>query len=221
MLPSPSAIILEFFSASQMYLQNAWFTLYEIGLGFMLALVIAVPLAIMIVYSDILQNTVYPILVVLQSVPKVALAPLIVMWFLRVNMTLPIIIVTFLICFFPIVVDTTTGLMTISSELMDLARSLRAPAYRIFFKMRLPNALPNFFAGVKVAVTFAVVGAVVGEFVGGNKGLGYLILFLSSQMITKGVFVSLALLSLMGVCLFEIVALIEKATIPWAYYKEE
>ena len=220
-LPSPSSIIEEASTAIGLYLDHTYFTLYEVAVGFALSLGLGVPLAIAIVYSRFLQNTLYPILVILQSVPKVALAPLIMMWFFRMHPVMPVIIITFLISFFPIVVDTATGLMTISSELMDLARSLKAPQSRIFFKVRLPNALPHFFAGIKVAITLAVVGAVVGEFVGGNKGLGYLILFASSQLLTKSVFVSLALLSLMGVALFALVVGLEKITIPWAYYQEE
>ncbi len=220
-LPPPSSIIEEAASAIDLYLDHTYFTLYEVGVGFGLSLAFGIPTAIAIVYSRFLQNTLYPILVVLQSVPKVALAPLIMMWFFRIHQVLPVIIITFLISFFPIVVDTSTGLMTISRELMDLARSLGAPQSRIFFKLRLPNSLPHFFAGVKVAITLAVVGAVVGEFVGGNKGLGYLILFASSQLLTKSVFVSLALLSAMGIALFALVVLIERITIPWAYYQEE
>ena len=220
-LPAPSSIVEEGLADWQLYLEHTYYTLYEVAVGFTLSVVTGIPLAMLIVYSRLLQNTIYPILVVLQSVPKVALAPLIMLWFFRVHPDLPVIAITYLISFFPVVVDTATGLMTVSPELMDLARSLKAPPSRIFLKVRLPNALPNMFAGLKVAITLAVVGAVVGEFVGGNKGLGYLILFASSQLLTKSVFVSLALLSIMGIALFAIMSGLEKALIPWAYYKEE
>lgn len=220
-LPAPSSILAEGLSDWQLYLEHTYYTLFEVAVGFALSLATGVPIAMLIVYSRILQNTIYPILVILQSVPKVALAPLIMLWFFRTHPDLPVVIITYLISFFPIVVDTATGLMTVSPELMDLARSLKAPPSRIFLKVRLPNAMPHLFAGVKVAITLAVVGAVVGEFVGGNKGLGYLILFASSQLLTKSVFVSLALLSIMGIALFGLMSWLEKLLVPWAYYRED
>jgi len=220
LLPAPSTIVAEGVVSWQYYAEHTYYTLYEVAVGFFMSVALGIPIAIAVVYSKFLQNTLYPIIVVLQSVPKVALAPLVMIWFFRVHELLPIFIITFLISFFPVIINTATGLMLVDPDLIDFARSLKASNRRIFWKVRLPSSLPSMFAGLKIAITLAVVGAVVGEFVGGNKGLGYVILFASSQLLTKSVFVCLALLSVMGIVLFEAVAILEKVVVPWAYYEE-
>lgn len=189
-------------------------TLYETLVGFVASIVFGIPLAIMIVYSRFLQRTIYPILLALQSVPKVAIAPLLLMWVGHGE--LPKIIVVFLVCFFPIIVSTATGMQAVPSALLDLVKSLSATPMQIFLKIRLPNALPYIFVGLKVAITLAVIGAVIGEFVGSNAGLGYLILISTQQFNTALAFASIILLTLMSIVLFYTIELLERWIVPWA-----
>jgi len=135
----------------------------------------------MIAYSRLLSRMIYPVLVFTQAVPKVAIAPVFLIWF--GYGLLPKVLMTFLIAFFPIVVDTAAGLMMIETELIDLARSLKASGTQVFVKIRFPNALPHLFSGLKIAAPLAVVGAIVAEFVGTNNGLGYIILLAEATWI--------------------------------------
>jgi NitT/TauT family transport system permease protein len=198
-------------------LELAWHsltTLYETLIGFGLAIAISVPLAVLVVYSPMLQNTIYPILVVLQSVPKVAIAPLLALW-IGFGI-LPKVIVVFLVCFFPIIVATATGLSAVPAPLMELIRSLSASKLQTFIKIRFPTALPHIFVGLKIAVTFAVIGAVIGEFVGSESGLGYLILVASSQSRTPLAFGALVVLTVMSIALYYGLVLLERLIVPWA-----
>ncbi len=189
-------------------------TLYETIVGFLASIVIGIPLAIIIVYSRFLQRTIYPILLALQSVPKVAIAPLLLMWVGHGE--LPKIIVVFLVCFFPIVVSTATGMQAVPTALLDLVRALSASPAKVFIKIRLPNAMPYIFVGLKVAITLAVIGAVIGEFVGSNAGLGYLILISTQQFNTALAFTSIIILTVMSILLFYSIEIIERWMVPWA-----
>lgn len=217
-LPAPSRIWQVFGDWNRLKLgTHTWTTLYETLYGFGLGIVIGVPLAILIIYSKLLQNTVYPILVVFQSVPKAAIAPLLLIWMgFGIG---PRIVVAFLVAFFPIVVDTATGLNAIEPELRDLTRAMCANPLKAFFKIRFPAALPSFFAGLKVAITLSIIGAVIGEFVQGEEGLGALILAAQAQGNTPLIFAAITLLSLMGICLFAAIQLLERLVCPW-YAKE-
>ena len=136
-------------------------------MGFALALLIGIPLAVGVANSRVLNLTLYPMLVATQSIPKVAIAPIILVWFgLGIESKLAL---AFLVAFFPVVVDTATGLRATPVGLLDLARSLRASPAQVFFKVQLPAALPFVFAGAKVAITLAVIGAVIGEFIGSAR----------------------------------------------------
>src|SRR5262252_6907830 len=212
-MPAPSAILAEGWDWRYRFLGHAWVTLYETLGGFALSVIVGVPLAVLIVYSPVLRSAVYPLIVLAQSVPKIAIAPvlLLVLGYGEV----PKVIVAFLVAFFPIVVDTATGLAATPPELLDLSRSYRASAFKTFVKVRLPMALPFFFAGAKVAITLSVIGAVVGEFVGSDKGLGYVILSATSYWKTELAFSSMILLSLMAILLFGAVELVERVTCPW------
>jgi NitT/TauT family transport system permease protein len=192
---------------------HTWVTGYETVLGFVLAVAVSIPLAILITYSRIAEKIVYPWMVASQVVPKVAVAPLFVVWF-GFGIT-PKIIVAFLIAFFPIVVDTTVGLKSTETEMLYLARSMGGGTLKTFLKVRVPNALPNIFGGLKVGITFAVVGALVGEFVGASEGLGYLLLTATGSLDTPMVFASLLAMTLLGVFLFGIVEITERLLVPW------
>jgi NitT/TauT family transport system permease protein len=146
--------------------------------------------------------------------PKVAIAPLLALW---IGFgTLPKIVVVFLVCFFPIVVATATGLSAVPAPLMDLIRSLSATSAQTFMKIRFPTAMPHIFVGLKIAITFAVIGAVIGEFVGSESGLGYLILISTSQSRTPLAFGALVLLTLMSIILYYGVTALERLIVPWA-----
>jgi len=156
----------------------------------------------------------YPLLIATQSLPKVALAPLILVWLgLGIESKLAI---AWLVAFFPIVVDTATGLRSTSPELLELARSLQCSRLQTFFKIQLPSALPSIFSGAKIAVTLAVIGAVIGEFIGSNEGLGNLLLTANSQLNTPLAWAALVVLSVLGMILYGAVVLAEKILMPWA-----
>ena len=212
-MPAPSAILSEGWEWRYRFIGHTWVTLYETLGGFALSMLVGVPLAILIVYSPALRSALYPLIVLAQSVPKIAIAPVLLL--VVGHGEFPKIVVAFLVAFFPVVVDTATGLAATPPELLDLSRSYRASAFKTFLKVRLPMAMPFVFAGAKVAITLSVIGAVVGEFVGSDQGLGYVILSATSYWKTELAFSSMILLSLMAIVLFGAVALVERLTCPW------
>lgn len=189
-------------------------TLYETLAGFAASILIGVPLAVAIVSSTWLQATLWPVLLLFQSVPKVAVAPLLLLWVGYGEA--PKIIVVFLVAFFPIVVNAAAGLQSAPPAMLDLARSLGATRLQLFLKVRLRAALPSIFVGLRVAVTFAVIGAVIGEFVGAERGLGYLILVSGAQSQTPLAFAAMVLLTAMSVGLYYAVEAAERLIVPWA-----
>jgi NitT/TauT family transport system permease protein len=214
LLPAPSAIGDAMIDWRAELASHFMVKLYEVLVGFALSIVVSIPLAVAVVYSPFLQNTIYPILLALQSMPKVAIAPLLVLW---IGFgALPKILVVFLVCFFPIVVSTASGLSSVPPALIDLIRSLSATSYQTFIKIRFPTALPHIFVGFKIAITFAVIGAVIGEFVGSDQGLGYLILISTSQSRTPLAFGALLLLTIMSIVLYYAVEFVERLVVPWA-----
>jgi len=212
-MPAPSAILAEGWEWRYRFIGHTWVTLYETLGGFALSIVVGVPLAVLIVYSPALRSALYPLIVLAQSVPKIAIAPVLLL--VLGHGEIPKVIVAFLVAFFPVVVDTATGLAATPPELLDLSRSYRASAFKTFVKVRLPMAMPFFFAGAKVAITLSVIGAVVGEFVGSDQGLGYVILSATSYWKTELAFSSMILLSVMAIVLFGAVSLLERLTCPW------
>jgi len=212
-LPSPSEIALASINRYDLLLRETWPTFLESVCGFGLAVVIGIPLAVCVANSRMLNLTLYPLLVATQSVPKVAIAPIVLVWFgLGLQSKLAI---AFLVAFFPIVVDTATGLQSTPAGLLELARSLRATRLQVFAKVQFPAALPFIFSGAKVAVTLAVIGAVIGEFVGSVSGLGNLLLTANSQLDSALAWAALIWLSILGIVLFVAVALAERLLMPW------
>jgi NitT/TauT family transport system permease protein len=213
-LPSPLDILFASIARYDILLRETWPTFLESIYGFGLAVAIGIPLAVCVANSRILNLTLYPILVATQSVPKVAIAPIILVWFgLGLESKLAI---AFLVAFFPIVVDTATGLQSTPSGLIELARALRASPIQVFAKVQFPAALPFIFSGAKVAVTLAVIGAVIGEFVGSVSGLGNLLLTANSQLDSALAWAALVWLSILGILLFAAVALAQRLLMPWA-----
>lgn len=212
-LPAPSAIIAEFLTTPGVFLRHSSYTLAITAAGFAIAVILGVLLAVGIVYSRFLERTVYTLLVALNSIPKVALAPLFVIWL--GTGTEPKLAVAVMLAIFPIVIDTVLGLRSVDPDMLNLARVSKASPLQVLWKIRFPCALPSLFAGMKVAISFALVGAIVGEFVAGGKGLGFQILVAQGQFDTARVFVSLLLLGLMGTVLFYAVDFAERICLPW------
>jgi NitT/TauT family transport system permease protein len=212
-LPAPSLIFAEFLTAPGYFLRQAAFTLYTTLAGFALAAVLGLALAIGIVHSRFLERTVYTLLVALNSVPKVALAPLFVIW-MGTGIE-PKIAIALMLALFSIVIDAVLGLRSVDPDMLSLARVSRASGFAILRKIRMPNALPSIFAGLKVAISFALVGAIVGEFVAGSQGLGFAILTAQGQFDTPRVFVCLIVLGLLGTILFYLVEAAERLLLPW------
>ena len=212
-VPLPSGILAETWAWRGYLLTHSWVTLYETLAGFALSIAVGTPLAVMLVYSPVLRSALYPLLVVTQAVPKVAIAPVLLLLLGAGEVSK--VVIAFLVAFFPIVVNTATGLAATPPELLDLSRSYRASRLKTFIKVRFPMALPFFFSGLKVAVTLSVIGAVVGEFVGSDKGLGYVIVSATSYWKSNLAFAAMLLLSVMAVGLFGLVELVERLVCPW------
>ena len=213
-LPKPTLVLDSLVRQHALLLSEGWITFKECLYGFVLAMVLGIPIAVSLTGSRILSLTFYPLLVGTQSIPKVAVAPIILIWLgTGIESKLA---VAFLVAFFPVVVDTAAGLRSTPPELLDLARSLRASRFQIFMKIQFPAALPFVFSGAKVAVTLAVIGGVIGEFIGSTEGLGNLLMVANSQINSPLAWASLVALSVLGILLFAAVVLAERILMPWA-----
>ena len=212
LLPAPSAIIESMDINGAVLIKQSVVTTVEIMLGFALSVVVGVPLALAIFLWKPFARTVYPLLISSQAVPKVAIAPLFLVWFGFGLM--PKVLIAFLIAFFPVVINTAMGLAAVEREKIYLAQSMGLGAVATFFKIQLPTALPSIFAGLKISITFAVVGAVVGEFVGGQGGLGYLLLIANGNMDTALLFAGIVALTVLGVVLFALIGVVERMVLP-------
>jgi NitT/TauT family transport system permease protein len=212
LVPAPSAILRSMDTNSAVLIKESIGTTFEILLGFALSVAVGVPLALAIYLWRPFARAVYPVLVSSQAVPKVAVAPLFLVWF--GFGLLPKVLIAFLIAFFPVVINTAMGLASLEREKIYLAQSMGFGPIATFFKIQLPNAMPSIFAGLKISITFAVVGAVVGEFVGGQGGLGYLLLIANGNMDTALLFAGIVALTLLGVVLFLLIGLLERLVLP-------
>lgn len=219
LLPSPWQVLREGIEAwrSLGLPAHTWQTLQEAVLGFLLAVAAGVVLALLVDTSPLLRRTVYPLLIVSQTVPIIAIAPLLVLW-LGYG-TLPKVLVVALVCFFPIVISTADGLRSTDPEWVALLRSMGATRWQIFSKVRFPNALPTFFSGLKVAVTYSVIGAVIGEWVGGNIGLAFFMRRAHNAFRYGREFAGIAVTSLLSIGLFLVVAAVERIALPWYWVR--
>lgn len=213
LVPAPSEIASETIKRWALLWVHTQVTFWEVVIGFLASVLIGVPLAVLITYSRTFERIMYPLLVSAQTMPKVALAPVFIVWF-GFGLT-PKVVVAFLIAFFPIVISTVVGLKASPPEMLHLVRSMGASPWQSFWKIRFPNALPSIFGGLKVAITLAVVGAIVGEFVGADKGLGYLIQVANGTLDTKLLFAAIAVLSIMGIILFLVIDILERRLLRW------
>ncbi|TDD68776.1 ABC transporter permease [Jiangella aurantiaca] len=213
LVPTPGDVANELVTEREMLARHTWVTTYETVLGFLLAAAIGMLAAVLIVYSPTLEKALYPLILFAQVIPKIAIAPILVVWFGFGPM--PKVILAVLIAFFPVVVSGVAGLRSTDPELLDLSATMGASRWKTFRKIRFPNSLPHLLSGLKVAVTLAVVGAVVGEFVGADEGLGYVLLLASGNLNSSLLFADLILMSALGVVLFVIVEAAEALLIPW------
>ena len=218
-LPSPSLIARTLVEDRCLLADNAWVTLREVLIGFVLALVIGLVIAVLIHASPIIERALYPIVIASQAVPLVALAPLLLVWF-GYGIT-PKVIVTALVAFFPITVGAVDGLRAADRETLNLLRTFGASRVRRFWMVNVPSALPSLFSGMRIGVAVAVIGAVFGEYVGANSGLGYLMNVSSARLQTERVFASIVVLAVMAITLFGIVALVERRILRWRQYVTE
>jgi NitT/TauT family transport system permease protein len=196
------------------YWLHAGVTLYQVLLGFVIGSSVGLVLGTVISQIKILESTLRVYLIAIQSLPKIALAPIIVLWF-GFGLTSKVVIIC-LLTFFPLLVTSMHGFKAVDVERIELMRSLGANSWQTFWKVRLPSALPYIFAGLDMAAVFAVVGAVVGEFVGAQRGLGTLILSMNSQMDTAGTFSVFIILALVGVVLHQSLRIAEKRLLFWS-----
>ncbi|WP_342360924.1 ABC transporter permease [Terrarubrum flagellatum] len=213
LIPRPYDVIKALWDEGDMLLaQAAPTTIATVG-GFALSAIIGIPLAMLIAGSRTVEAYLYPLLVFSQSIPKVAIAPLFVVWF-GFGMT-PKVISAFLLGVFPVVVAGVQGFKSVEPDMRDLARAMKASWLQTFTMVNLPHAMPAIFAGLKVSVTLAVVGAVVGEFVGANSGIGFVLQRSIGNFELPTMFAALVILALIGVILFWIVDLCERLVVPW------
>lgn len=217
LLPAPSAIAKAAADARGLLGPHLAQTVVETLVGFAAALIGGLIIALLIDVSATMRRALYPLLVVSQTIPIIAVAPLLVIWF--GYGLLPKVIVVGLVCFFPIVVGTADGLRSTDPDLIALLQSMGATRRQVFLKVRVPASLPGMFTGIKVAITYSVVGAIIGEWVGASRGLGVFMLRASNSFRTDWVFATIAVVSALSLALFLAVAVIERLALPWFYTK--
>jgi NitT/TauT family transport system permease protein len=212
-LTPPSLIVTKGAADLDRLLYYTWVTGVEVVLGYVIAVVLALPLGLAIAFSSTLKRTIYPFIVCIEMVPKIAFAPLFISW-LGFGL-LPKVIIVFLVCFFPIVLNAILAFNSLSEELTLFCRSTGASVWRTFTNVRLPAALPQCFVGFKYAAINATVGAAIAEFIGSDEGLGFYIQIVTGNMRPDLAFAGIFFLTLLGLCLFGLVTLAERLLIPW------
>jgi NitT/TauT family transport system permease protein/putative hydroxymethylpyrimidine transport system permease protein len=214
LVPSPSEIAESLWEDRELLLENAWVTLQEVVAGLALALVIGYALALVLHLSPVLRRALYPLIVASQSVPVIAIAPILIVWFgFGIGPKLAIIA---LVCFFPVTVNTLDGLRGVDPALVRMMRTLDADRGGILRRVEIPASLPYFFSGAKIAAAVAVIGAVFGEWSGADEGLGHLILTSQAQLQTARVFAAVVVLSAIAVALVGLLALAQRRFAGWA-----
>jgi NitT/TauT family transport system permease protein len=217
LLCTPSAMVVWLIENFYLVLPHAWVTFYEIILGFIVAVIVGVGIGVLISISALFRDSLYPLVVISQVVPKVAIAPLFVIWFGYGIFSK--VFLTFIIAFFPVCVNTIAGLTAIEPESLDLVRSYRATTWQVFTKLRLPTSLPYVFTGMEVAMTLSSIGAIVSEFVGAGEGLGFLIITYQYQLKSDALFAIFVWISVLGLILWASMVQSKKYIIPWYVHR--
>lgn len=213
LVPPPSAVFVDIAAAPAWFAQQAFYTAVITLAGFASASVFGILFAIVIVEWKVVDRMLFPLFVALNSVPKVAVAPLFIIWF--GTGAEPKIAISFLVAVFAIVVDTALGLRSVAPDTLDLAKALRGSRLKVLLRIKLYCALPHIFAGLKVTMSLALVGAIVGEFVSSQKGLGYVILTAQGMFDTPRVFAAILILAVMGVAMIAVIDVLERICLPW------
>jgi NitT/TauT family transport system permease protein len=213
-LPAPSAIFVSLVENRVPLAIAAQATAVEVLFGFVLAAVVGIAVALVIVRFERFGKALYPLIVLFQTVPKVALAPLLILWF-GYDLT-PKVTLIVIIAFFPVAIDMLAGLQSVEPSFVALMQSVGAGRSEILLRVRIPHSLPHLMAGLKVAITFSVIGAIVGEFAGASAGLGYVIQFASTQLDTPLVFAALVVVSVLGLAFYYAVEFSERLLVPWS-----
>jgi NitT/TauT family transport system permease protein len=213
-LPSPTAIFAAGWQWHAPILDNAWQTFVTTAVGFAFAIVFGVMVGVAVGSSPLVYDGLYPALVGFNTIPKVAVVPILIIWF-GVG-SIPAIITAFLLSFFPILVNVATGIATVEPELQDVLRALGATRWQTIRKVGLPRAMPYFFASLKVAITVAFVGSIIAETVGSNKGIGNLMLIASSRFEVPLAFACLIVTGAMGIAMYAVAGAIESRVTGWA-----
>ena len=213
-LPAPTAIGGWLIAKWRAVAFAAQATALEVFFGFILSALVGILVALVIVRFERFGQALYPLIVLFQNAPKVALAPIFILWF-GYDLA-PKILLIVVIAFFPVAIDMLAGLQSVEPSFVSLMRSVGASKTKIMMRVRIPHSLPHLMAGLKVAITFSVIGAIVGEFAGANKGLGYMIQFASTQLDTPLIFAALVVVSVLGLAFYYVVEFAEGALVPWA-----
>ena len=212
-VPSPTEIVRELIAEGSSLLADLGWTMLEAVAGFLIGSGIAFVTAIVFVHVRIVERAAFPWAIVLQTIPIVAIAPLLTIWF---GYTLvPKVVIAAIICFFPVLVNTTRGLRSVSSQAMELMSVLSARKASIFWRLRLPSSLPYVFAGLRVAATLSVIGSIVAEFTGADRGIGFVIVQASYRIDTRLMFAAITLSSMAGILFFHLIGWMERATLRW------
>jgi NitT/TauT family transport system permease protein len=214
LLPSPLAVVAYMYEHPAYLAYHSWVTLVETVLGFVGGALLGIIGGVGIHYSTWLRKTLYPILIAFNTIPKVALAPLFLVWF--GYGLLPKVLIALLIAFFPLVVNTADGLASVPQEVLEMGTIFRASEWQKFWKVSFIHSLPSIFTGLKVSMATAVGGAVVAEFIGSSNGLGYIIVMANTSVNLASMFSSFVLLSVLALGLFAVVEWIQKLVIPWS-----
>lgn len=213
-LPAPSAVLRSLIANRAQLAGASRLTATEILLGFVLASLTGIVVALVIARFERFGRALYPLIVLFQNVPKVALAPIFILWF-GFDLA-PKVLLIVVIAFFPVAIDMLAGLQSVEPSFVALMQSVGASQTKILLRVRIPHSLPQLMAGLKVAITFSVIGAIVGEFAGANQGLGYVIEFASTQLDTALIFAALLVVSVLGLAFYYVVELAERLLVPWA-----
>ncbi|MDR0576711.1 MAG: ABC transporter permease [Candidatus Accumulibacter sp.] len=221
-LPSPLRVMEHLFNLQKGQHYDWWkhigATALEVIVSFLVTAALGIFIAILVTWSRVLAQIIMPIVTLFNSLPKVAVAPLFLLWF--GYGLLPNILIAFLMAFFPVVINSIAGLKAVDDDLLDLVRYLHASKLNVFIKIRIPNALPYMFAGIKISATMCVVGAIVGEFLASEKGLGFQLRDAQAFIDTPTMFACLLLLSVIGLLFFSLIGFLERICMPWNAAKD-
>jgi NitT/TauT family transport system permease protein len=212
-LPSPTDIADYLIRRDSLFISHLWPTLLQTIWGFALAVAGGVMLAVVVALTEFGRRAVMPLLVVAQIIPKIAVAPVFMLWFGLGDLSR--ILIAFLIAFFPIVINTVSGLSSVEPNVVLLGRSFARSRWKLFVKIQLPHALPYLFDGMKVSITLAIIGIIVAEFVSSQRGLGYLIMFGNGRLDTNMMMTAIVVLSAMGLALYGVIALLARMVVYW------